>query len=68
MKHMKVIAQEIPLNRGRYNLDQQLKYPAPVGTLGGQDQSYHILVLPPGKIAYQSERIFFGARIPIRMN
>ena len=68
LKHMKDISIEIPLDLGRYNLDQGIKYPAIPTTLGGQDSSYHILMLPPGKPIYQSERIFFGARIPIRMN
>ena len=68
LKHMKTVGTRIELNKGRYNLDESFEYPAVVGTLGGQDSCYHILTLPPGKPTYQSERIFFGARIPIRMN
>ena len=51
-----------------YNVNNKIIYPHPLGLLGGNDATYHVLTLPAGKPAYQSQRLFYGARIPIKMS
>ena len=58
---------ESAVSHNEYNQYVPLKYPAVAGTLKGVDQYYYTLYISPGKGVDQCEKIFYGARIPIKL-